>query len=55
MKTCEDCLHFVMDVVRTQKLGEPIGKCKMQVDHGYVIGCFDVEDCDGFDALEYDT
>lgn len=55
MITCENCKHFEKDSARSQKLGEPLGRCKNQTC-GYVIGCFDVERCDGFDerkVIEY--
>ena len=49
MKTCVDCEHFIRDTPRSEKLGEPIGICKL--NHTWTIGYFNAEeDCDGFDG-----
>ena len=37
-------------MARSERLGEPLGRCHGQIDHGYVIGCFDADECDGFDS-----
>ena len=52
MKTCKNCRGFEIDLERSKKLGEPLGICHNQIEHGYKIGNFDVEECDGFDEVE---